>query len=143
MDKLYEDDILAWSERQGALLRRIACGEQVNDLDLDWDHVAEEIESVGRSQHQAVESLLTQALLHRLKFEGWPSSSVVPGWQAEARLFRRQARKRFTESMRQYIDIADLYNDALAGLPDVIDGQPPQPVPTICPVTLDELLAAD
>jgi hypothetical protein len=32
----YETDILAWSERQGALLRRLAAGERVNDADLDW-----------------------------------------------------------------------------------------------------------
>ena len=31
----YDDDILAWSERQSALLRCIAAGERVNDADLD------------------------------------------------------------------------------------------------------------
>jgi hypothetical protein len=50
MGSLYDEDILAWSERQGALLRRIAAGERVDDHDLDWDNVAEEIERVGRSQ---------------------------------------------------------------------------------------------
>jgi hypothetical protein len=65
----------------------------------------------------------------------------VPGWQAEARLFRRQARKRFTESMRHHLVIAELYADALAGLPQAIDGQPPLPVPvTTTTTTLDELL---
>jgi hypothetical protein len=43
--------------------------------------------------------------------------------------------------MRQKIDIADLYSDALASLPDTMDGQPPLPVPDVCPVTLDEMLA--
>jgi phytoene/squalene synthetase len=76
-----------------------------------------------------------------LKAQAWPKSLAEPGWQAEARLFRRQARKRFTEAMGQHLDVAELYADALAGLPHAIDGQPPLPVPQTCAVTLDELLA--
>ncbi len=54
----YDTDILLWSERQSELLRRRATGELVNDADLDWPNIAEEIESVGREQLHAVESLL-------------------------------------------------------------------------------------
>jgi len=43
--------------------------------------------------------------------------------------------------MRQRIDIADLYAKALHAMPDTVDGQAPLPVPAVCPVTLDELLA--
>ena len=43
--------------------------------------------------------------------------------------------------MRQRIDVADLYAKALRILPETIDGVPSLPVPTECPVTLDELLA--
>jgi hypothetical protein len=43
--------------------------------------------------------------------------------------------------MRQRIDVADLYAKALRVLPETVDGQPPLPVPTTCPVTLDELLS--
>jgi hypothetical protein len=42
--------------------------------------------------------------------------------------------------MRQKIDLAGLYDDALAAMPETIAGVPPLPVPTECPVTLDELL---
>jgi hypothetical protein len=138
----YETDILRWSERQARFLRRLGAGEQVNSQ-IDWDNVVEEIESVGREQLHAVESLLTQALIHMLKAEAWPLSGAVPGWQAEARLFRRQAKRRFAPSMRQKIDVAGLYSDALAGLPETIDGQPPLPVPPDCQVTLDDLLSDD
>ncbi|HSU07042.1 MAG TPA: DUF29 family protein [Acetobacteraceae bacterium] len=140
MSDLYDRDILTWSERQSALLRRIAAGERVNSSDLDWPNIIEEIEGVGRSDLHAVESWLTQALLHDLKAQAWPQSRDAPHWRAEARLFRRQARRRFTESMRQKIDIAALYSDALAGLPETLDGQPPQAVSPVCPVTLDEPL---
>ena len=137
----YDADILQWSEHQAALLRRHAAGERINSAELDWDNIVEEIESVGREQLHAVELLLVQALLHMLKAEAWPLSPAVPGWEAEARGFRSQAGRRFAPSMRQRIDLAGLYADALRAMPDTIDAMLPLPVPTICPVTLDELLA--
>jgi hypothetical protein len=138
---LYDADILEWSEQQATLLRRIAAGERLNDASPDWDNIIEEVESVGRAELHAVESLLVQALLHRLKAEAWPLSAAVPHWQAEARLFRAEARRRFAPSMRQKINLPSLYRDALRGLPDTIEGQPPPPMPPMCEVTLDELLA--
>jgi Domain of unknown function DUF29 len=50
----------------GALLRRLAADERVNDQ-IDWEYVAEEVESVGRNQLAAVRSLRMQALVHTLK----------------------------------------------------------------------------
>ena len=52
----YETDVSRWSERQGALLRRLAAGERVNDADLDWPNIAEEIETVGRSERAILSS---------------------------------------------------------------------------------------
>jgi len=141
MDNLYDTDIVTWSEHQATLLRRIAAGERINDA-VDWENVVEEIETVGRSEIDAVASLLTMAFLHDLKATAWPLARDVPSWRADARLFRRQAADRYRPSMRQKINLARLYDNALAGLPDTLDGQPPLPVPTTCPVsTVDELLA--
>jgi hypothetical protein len=141
MNDLYDADILEWSEQQAALLRRIAAGERLNEASPDWANIIEEVESVGREQLHAVESLLVEALLHMLKAAAWPQSAAVPHWQAEARLFRAQARRRFVPSMRERIDLASLYRDAVRGLPDAIDGQAPLPVPETVVATLDELLA--
>jgi Domain of unknown function DUF29 len=138
----YETDILGWSERQAALLRRLANGERVND-EVDWPNVIEEVESVGRSELAAVESLLTQALSHLLKLQAWPHAPAARGWAKEARVFRRQARRKFTEAMRHRIDFSVLYADALDLLPDEIDGVAPQPVPVACPFTLDEVLGGE
>lgn len=135
----YEIDILDWSEHQAALLRRAAAGERINDL--DWPNIIEEIESVGLSELRAVESLLTMALLHDLKCEAWPLVSYVPHWRAEARGFRIQAMRRFAPSMRQRLDVDQMYGDALKQMPETVDGQQPLPVPEACPVTLDELLS--
>jgi hypothetical protein len=143
MSDLYEGDILLWSEHQADLLRRRAAGELVNDAELDWPNIAEEIEDVGSNRLHAVESLLVQAMRHLLKAQAWPLSPDVPTRRADSIDFRRQARRRFVPSMRQKIDVAALYADALAALPESVDGQPPLPVPVECAMTLDELLGAE
>ena len=143
MSDLYETDILAWSEDQAARLRRLAASDRLNDASPDWPNIIEEIEDVGRSSLRAVRSLLTRALVHMLKAEAWPLSRDAPHWRAEARLFRREARDEFSPSMRQRVDLARLYANALAALPETIDGQPPLPVPAECSVTLDALLSEE
>jgi len=141
MSDLYETDILEWSERQAALLRRVAAADRANDGAPDWPNIIEEIESVGREQLHAVESLLVQALLHMLKAEAWPLSAAASGWRAESRRFRDDAASRFSPSMRQRVALAKLYARALRAMPETIDGQPPLPVPQTCALTLDQLLA--
>lgn len=138
-DTLYNTDILVWSDLQAALLRRLAAGERVNDQ-LDWKNLIDEVESVGREQLHAVDSLLFQALLHMLKAQGWPQSRDAENWRADARGFRSQAANRFAPSMRQRLDLARIYRQALRALPQTMDGLPPQPLPDACPASLDELL---
>src|ERR1700736_1804382 len=120
MGDLYDDDILLWSERQSDLRRRIAAGEPVNERP-DWMNIIEEVESVGRSDLRAVESLLLQAFMPMLKAEAWPNALSVPAWQSDALLFRAH-------------DVDELYTDAVRALPTSMDGQPPQPVSRTCPM---------
>jgi len=142
MSDLYDTDVLAWSQHQAALLRRLAAGERVNDADLDWPNIAEEIESVGNEQVHAVRSLLIQAMLHDLKAEAWPLARNVPHWRAEARRFRADAADRYTASMRQKIDLPRLYRRALNAVPESMDGQKPLQLPTVCPfASVDELFS--
>jgi hypothetical protein len=143
MSDLYETDILLWSELQADLLRRHAAGERVDAAAIDWRNMAEEIEDVGRGERNSVESHLVQALLHDLKAEAWPLARDEPHWRAEARGHRGEARRRFSPSMAQRIDVAKLCREAVCRLPETMDGTPPLPVPEACPVTLAELLAND
>jgi hypothetical protein len=136
----YDSDILSWSEQQGALLRRLARGEQVN-AQIDWENVVEEVESVGREQLHAVESLLLQALVHLLKAQAWPEARDAPTWLADSLNFRAQATNRFVASMRQRIDLERLYRQARRAMPLSNDSNAPLPVPAVCPMTLDELLS--
>src|SRR5712672_1067680 len=78
----YDLDIYAWSQRQGALLRRLAAGERVNDADLDWPHIAEEIETVGRSERAAVGSHIAAIIEHLIKLQASPAPQPRAGWEA-------------------------------------------------------------
>jgi hypothetical protein len=138
-DDLYDRDALAWSERQAALLRRVARGERVNDV--DWDHVVEEIEDVGLNQLHAVESYLEQLLAHLLKLRGWPGLSACNHWRGEIVAFQAGAVRRFAPSMRQRIDLDGLYDLAVRQVvPLRYGGDPGRLPPAACPVTLDQLL---
>jgi hypothetical protein len=141
MSDLYDTDILAWSERQADLLRRMGAGERVNDQ-VDWGNVAEEIEDMGNNVVRSVASHLVQAILHELKAQAWPQSRDVPHWRAEARLHRDEAREAYAPSMarREELAVERLYRRALRGLPESLDGMPPQALPEAPDFTLVQLL---
>jgi len=142
MGDRYDADVLEWSECQARLLRQHVAGEAGREAP-DWANIIEEIESVGQSQIDAVASWWCQAFLYDLKAAAWPLLRDVPIWQGKACGVRAQARDRYRPSMREKLDVAGLYADALSALPDTIEGQPPLPMPTTCPVTLDELLSPE
>lgn len=83
----YEDDVLAWSERQADLLRGINAG-QWPDERPDWQHIAEEIADVGLSELHTVQSHLIKATEHLLKISAWPYAPAVGKWREEAYIQR-------------------------------------------------------
>jgi hypothetical protein len=60
---LYDRDFFAWANEQAGLLRAGRLSE------IDLENVAEEIESMGRSEKRELVSRLTVLLLHLLKWE--------------------------------------------------------------------------
>ncbi|MDA8251329.1 MAG: DUF29 family protein [Rhodospirillales bacterium] len=142
MSTLYDSDIVLWSEQQVDRLRRIARGEQPNDV--DWENVAEEIESVGRAEINAVRSLLLRALEHLLNAAAWPQAPSARKWLHEARVFLRDAQVEWAPSMMNRIDLADLYAKALITVRDLeFEEGPSGPLPAECPVLLAELMEGD
>jgi hypothetical protein len=137
-DGLYERDVLAWSLNQADLLRRLGRGERVNDV--DWTHVAEEIEDVGLSELHSVESWLNLIMLHLLKLHAWPDSPACGHWRGEIVAFQRKLKRRITPSMRQRIDVGTLYVDALE---QVRVSNPNTWFPADNPFALEQLLAED
>jgi Domain of unknown function DUF29 len=76
----YDDDVLIWSEHQGALLRQLAAGEMVNNAEFDWPNIAEEIESVGRSERAALASHIRTVLVHLIKLGVSPAAEPRANW---------------------------------------------------------------
>jgi hypothetical protein len=138
---LYDRDVLAWSEHQADLLRRLARGERANDV--DWEHVVEEIEDVGLSELHAVARYLEQILVHLLKIQAWPDSDSLNHWRAEIISLQGSAERRFAPSMGQRIDLARLYQRAVRQVTTLNGGQRPPRWPEACPFTLDALLRQD
>ncbi len=83
----YDTDTVLWSERQAGLLRRLANGERVNNQ-VDWENVAEEIDSVGRSQRLALASYVGLVLEHLMKLEAAPAMEPRRGWEETVRRTR-------------------------------------------------------
>ena len=135
---LYERDILSWSEHQADLLRRVANGERVNDV--DWPHVIEEISDVGSSELRSVQSYLRQGMIHLLKLHLSPTDLARDHWLTEVEVFLDDAAQRFSPSMRQRIDLDTIFAKARARGSRHSAGQI---LPEVCPWALDDLLAAD
>jgi hypothetical protein len=77
----YDTDFYAWSRRQGSLLRRLAARERVNDTDLDWPNIAEEIETLGRSERGALASHIANIIEHLMKLAASPAMEPRAGWE--------------------------------------------------------------
>jgi hypothetical protein len=71
---LYDRDFYAWSQEQAEKLRARAHNE------IDWENVAEEIETLGRSDKKEIRSRLEVLIRHLLKWEFQPDKRKS-GWR--------------------------------------------------------------
>ena len=110
---LYDDDIVTWAEQQAAAVRALASRPDLSNA-LDWENIAEEIESLGRSQIQGVESALILVLVHVLKYLSAPAAQSTRSWRAEVVTFHATARRNYKRSMQQRIEWQDLWMTAKA-----------------------------
>ena len=140
---LYDDDIVTWAEEQAAALRALAVRSELSNA-VDWENVAEEIESVGRSHVRAVEGLLIQTLAHLLKRSSAPLAPASLHWREEIATFQVTARNTYEPSMRQRLNWARIWKSALtaaeAGL-GAYGNQLLPGLPKACPVDPADLLA--
>lgn len=140
-DDLWRTDTYTWSLQQADRLRRLRAGERVNDL--DWENVIEEIESVGRSQLEAVRSLLVQSVLHLMKARAWPGHPATRKWRVDAADFLIQAQEAYRPSMAQVIDLPGALAYARKRLPWQRFTTAPQPLPEGGVIPLDALANPD
>jgi hypothetical protein len=105
----YDDDAYGWAMAQARHLR-----DRRFDA-IDWDNVAEEIESMGRGEVKAARSQLRVALIHRLKWlfqPGFRGRSWTNSVREHLKRFDRELRD--NPSLKSQIDQikADAYSDA-------------------------------
>jgi hypothetical protein len=138
----YDEDILLWSEEQAEIIRRL--GRTRRDLpnELDVENVAEEIESVGRSESASVETFLRLMMIPLIKIASVPNSPTVAHWDDEARNFRADALTRSTPSMAQRIDLSRAWRLACEQAASSLakEGDPVLALPSACPFTVEELV---
>lgn len=77
--ELYEEDFLLWTTEQAKLLREAA--ERGVNFPLDWENLAEEVESLGKSQRQELRNRLTTIIEHLLKLEHSDRAEPRDRWE--------------------------------------------------------------
>lgn len=114
-DTLYENDFFLWTERQTEALRRAA--REGANLPLDWENLAEEIESLGKSDRRRLHNRVYQILRHLLKLKYSQAKNPRPGWQDEVQEHRRRLEQvlRDSPSLRQMLPdiVAEEWRPAL------------------------------
>lgn len=108
----YKEDVLAWSRVQAEALRRRESGHN----QLDYENLAEEIESVGRSELRSCGSQVSNILQHMLKIEYVRSPESIRGWRIEVRAFRRGLLKWLTRTIENELraELDEEVEDAIA-----------------------------
>jgi len=140
---LYDEDILLWSEQQAEIIRQL--GRTRRDLPnkLDIENVAEEIESVGRSELASVKSLVRQIFLHLMKLATEPDAAAARHWRDETVAFQAELLDRYAPSMQQRLDLDQLWGSARERLMLSSEGALHHAIaalPEVSPIVLDDLL---
>ena len=93
---LYDEDFVRWTETQAQALR--AAARQSANQALDWEHLAEEVEDLGKSVRHALSSQLRRILHHLLKLEHSPAVDPRRGWKSSIRQARLEIAKLLREN---------------------------------------------
>jgi hypothetical protein len=110
MSDLYDRDFYAWANEQAALLRSGKLS------DADAAHIAEELESMGRSERNQLTNRLAVLLAHLLKWRFQPGLRGN-SWRLTIREQRRRAGRLLAQNPSLQADLdtilADAYGDAV------------------------------
>ena len=132
----YEDDLFAWTQEQAALLRAHAVDG------IDWENLAEEIESMGRSDRRELKSRLRVILLHLLKWQAQPSLRGS-SWRKTLLTQRVEIRDLLQQSPSLRREVPHLMRDAyLDALKEAVaeTGLRADVFPSTCPYAADDVL---
>ena len=146
-DALYETDFFAWTRRQAQELRRLK--ELRLNVELDLDHVAEEIEDLGTSERDTCRSQVERILEHFLKLAFSPSPQPRRGWQRSIVEARSVLANKLSASIRRDVaqQLPRLYRSArraaILALEEYDEAEAAQLLPETCIWALDDVLRDD
>jgi hypothetical protein len=134
----YENDLYQWTKAQGDALRRRAANE------IDWDNVAEEIESLGRSERREIRSRLENLLIHLLKWHYQPERRSN-SWEASIDEARRRIEDVFADNPSLRAVPVEVLAGAyrLAVLSKAIRRLELERLPSACPWKIEQVLSSD
>ncbi len=138
----YDDDFYAWTQYQAEVLRSMPS----TDNRFDRENVAEEIEDLGKSARDAVQSQITRIIEHFLKLAYSPADRPRYGWMGSIVGARQALRRKLTPTLRREAEetLATLYEDAREtaelALRDHGEHDAVAALPEACPYTLDQVL---
>lgn len=78
MGHLYDQDLVLWSQEQAQAIREE--GLRGSNARIDWENVAEEIESLGKSDRRGLGSHIGNIIEHLLKLQSSPAQNPASGW---------------------------------------------------------------
>ena len=140
MTTLYEKDFCAWSFEQAEYLKK----GHIHELDIE--NLAEEIESLGKSERSAIDSLIRVWLIHMLKKEFTPEKQGNSrSWEMSIFNSSLSLNKRLKQcpSLKKYAEecVLEEYEDAkqMAALESEVRIKDDR-FPRKCPWTIDEIL---
>ncbi len=113
MQATYDKDIVAWAQEQARLLR----SGQIDRLDIE--HIAEEIEEVGKSEQRELASRMAVLLAHLLKWQLQPERRGK-SWTMTIHTQRRSIARRLARTPSLVATVqdpdwcADAWDDAVA-----------------------------
>lgn len=135
----YEQDFYAWTQRQAQLVR------QGHFAELDREHLAEEIESMGKAVQRAVGSYLRQTLIHLALLQFSPAVEPRRHWRGEIANFRAELDALLADSPSLRPRLADWLDGQWWNARNVaiekLAGDLAQELPKDCPFTLEQVLA--
>ena len=94
----YDEDFVRWTEEQAAALRHAQGSPRRSNQPLDWENLAEEIESLGKSDRRKLRSQITRILRHLLKLEVSSATEPRAGWRATINEARSEIEGLFEDS---------------------------------------------
>ena len=105
-DALYEQDFYLWTQEQARALRAHAA--QGANAPVDWENVAEEIESLGNARRSEVRSRLRILIEHLLKLEFSPARDPRLNWRRTVTIQRAEIEDVLDENPSLRRELPDL-----------------------------------